>query len=130
MQNPDITEFINRQPAALQPIFSALRQIIFQEAPHITELMQYHIPFYTYHGRLCYLNPRKGAVDLGLCQGAFLANEQGLLVGEGKQERHMRVKSLEDINQVALQALLQEAMLWNELRRKQGNQVRTMHSAF
>ncbi|MEM7055751.1 MAG: DUF1801 domain-containing protein [Bacteroidota bacterium] len=75
------------------------------------------------YGQLCYLNLHKGAVKLGFCQGAFLANEQGLLAGEGKQVRYLSVKSSEDINQIALQALLQEAMLWNELRRKHPNQV-------
>ena len=130
MQNPDITEFISRQPVALQPIFKALRQIVLQIAPHIVEFMQYRIPFYAYHGRLCYLNLRRGAVELGLCQGAFLSNEQGLLVGEGKQVKHMRVKSLADINQVALQELLQEAMLWNELRRKHTKQVKNYAQYF
>lgn len=123
MQHPDITAFINQQPVELQPTFRALRQTILQVAPHIIETIQYRIPFYTYYGQLCYLSPYRGAVKLGFCQGAFLANEQGLLVGAGKQVRYLSVKSPEDINQIALQALLQEAMLWNELRRKHANQV-------
>ena len=121
MQNPTIPAFISQQPVALHPILRALRQNIFQAAPYVVELMQYHIPFYTYHGRLCYLNPRQGAIELGLCQGAFLSNAQGLLVGDGKQVRHLRVKSLGALNQTALQALLQEAMLWNELSGKPAN---------
>jgi len=57
-------------------------------------------------------------VVLGLCQGAFLANIQGLLEGLGKEVRHVRIKNLADIDTVALQALLQEAMLLNEMGRR------------
>jgi len=59
MQNPDVTALIQQQSVAFQPIYKALRQTILQAAPHITEFMQYGIPFYDYHGRLCYLNLRQ-----------------------------------------------------------------------
>jgi hypothetical protein len=55
---------------------------------------------------------------LGLCKGAFLANTQGSLEGVGKEVRHVRIKKMTDIDQVALQTLLQEAMLLNEVEEK------------
>jgi hypothetical protein len=119
MQNPDVTAFISQQPAYFQPIFKALRQLISQEAPpHMHEFIQYGIPFYGYYGRLCYLNLRQGIVELGVCQGAFLSNEQALLVGQGKQVRHIQLQSLADINPEKMREVLQEAMIWNELKKK------------
>ncbi len=118
MQNIDVTAFINQQPTKLRSILSALRIIIFQEALYVEESMKYGLPFYSYYGRLCFLNPSDGAVVLGLCKGALLSNAQGLLEGVGKEVRHIRIKKLADIDQAALQTLLQEAMLLNEMEKK------------
>lgn len=118
MQNLAVTSFINQQPIMLRNLLSALRTIIFQTALHVEESVKYGIPFYSYHGRLCFLNPRHETVTLGLCKGAFLANAQGLLEGEGKEVRHITVKNLADLDQEALQTLLQEAILLNEVGKK------------
>lgn len=114
----NVTTFINQQPARAKNILDALRTIILQTAPHLEESMQYGLPFYSYHGRLCFLNLRNETIILGLCKGAFLANAQGLLEGEGKEVRHVKIKSLTDIHPEALQMLLQEAALLNELKNK------------
>ena len=118
MQDLGVTAFINQQPTAFKNILSALRIIILQAGPGIEETVKQGIPFYSHHGRLCFLNLRHGGVELGFCKGAFLSNDQGLLVGDGKEVRHVRIKSLADIDQAALQALLQEAMLFNEVAKK------------
>jgi len=117
MQDLGVNAFINQQPTTLRHVLNALRIIILQVGPQIEETIKYNVPFYSYHGRLCFLNTRDGVVELGFCQGAFLSNEQGYLVGEGKEVRHARMKSLADIDQGAIQALLQEAILLNEERK-------------
>lgn len=118
MQDLGVSTFINQQPLALKHLLNALRVLILQAGPYVEETIKYNIPFYNYQGRLCFLNTREGGVELGFFQGAFLANEQGLLVGEGKEVRHVRIKSLAHIDQEAIQALLQEAMLLNEVKKK------------
>lgn len=80
--------------------------------------MKYGIPFCSYYGRLCFLHPRCETVALGFCKGVFLEKMQGLLQGDGKEVRHVIVKTLVDIDQKLLQTLLQEAMLLNEMEKK------------
>jgi hypothetical protein len=118
MQKIDVTAFINQQPTVPRGILNALRVIIFQTVSHIEESIKYGLPYYSYHGRLCFLNFRGDTVLLGLCKGAFLANMQGLLEGTGKEVRHVKIKKLADIDQAALQMLLQEAALFNEMEKK------------
>ena len=115
MEHIDVTFFIDQQPSELKSILRALRSIIFQTVPYVDESIKYDIPFYNYYGRLCFLNPRNSTVLLGLCKGVLLANMHGLLEGTGKEVRHIRIKHLKDIDQTALQALLQEAVLLNEM---------------
>jgi hypothetical protein len=121
MHNPKIVGWINEQPIVLQPIFTQLRQLILDELPYIREYMAYQIPFYSGYRRICYLNNRQGVVEVGLCQGAFLSNKQGLLTGYGKEVRHIRVHGLAGIKQLEIRAILQEAMLWDQLKNRHKN---------
>lgn len=99
-------------------MLQTLRSTILQVAPHIDESIKYAIPFYSYYGPLCFLNVRRDVVTLGLCRGACLADEQGILEGRGKEVRHVHIRNMLDINITALQVLLQEAALLNEVSRK------------
>jgi hypothetical protein len=65
-----------------------------------------------------FLNPREGESVLGLYKGAFLSNTQGLLESTGKEVKYIRIKNLIDIDKAALQTLLQEAMVLNEMDKK------------
>ena len=118
MQDLGVTAFINQQPPPLRHVLSALRVIILQAGPYVEETIKYGVPFYSYYGRLCFLTLGDSLVKLGFCQGAFLANKQGLLGGDGKEVRHVRIQSLKAINQAALAILLQEAMLFNKEKKK------------
>ena len=99
MQDTHVTAFINQQPPKLRNILSALRTTILQSGLSIEESIKYGLPFYSYYGQLCFLNPRDEIVLLGLCKGAALSNTQGLLEGDGKEVRHVRIRNLSDIHQ-------------------------------
>lgn len=118
MEYRNVTAFIAQQPLFRKRILCSLRMIILQTGLHIKESIKYGIPFYDYYGQLCFLNPKEETVLLGLCKGAFLSNEQGLLQGEGKEVRHVRIKHFSDIDSEVLQSLLHEAMLLNEHKHK------------
>ena len=114
MKDSNVQAFIAQQPLFQKHILSSLRMTILHTGLRIAESIKYGIPFYDYCGQLCFLNPKKEVVLLGLCKGAFLSNEQGLLEGEGKEVRHIRIKRFSDIHPEVLQTLLHEAMLLNE----------------
>jgi hypothetical protein len=48
-------------------------------------------------------------VNLGFHQGASLSDPEGLLEGEGKQMRHIKIRSLNDLMNPAIRAYIQEA---------------------
>ncbi len=59
--------------------------------------------------RICYIAPQKNYVNFGFFFGGRLPDPQHVLVGEGKRMRHIKVRSLEDASNPALEQLMKEA---------------------
>jgi hypothetical protein len=91
----------------------------------VGESIKYGIPFYTYHGLLCYLNPKRDYVDFGFCRGVQLSDEAGLLYGDNKEIRKVKVTQLTGPLVQSLRQLVQEALLVNEERKKKKQEVRS-----
>ncbi len=113
-----VEDFIAAQPAESQSRLRNLRKLILDAAPHVGESIKYGIPFYTYHGLLCYLNPKPGYVDFGFCRGVELSDEAGLLYGDNKEIRKVKVTQLTGPLVQSLRQLVQQALLVNEERKK------------
>lgn len=114
-----VDDFIAAQPADSQLRLRGLRKLILDAAPHVGESIKYGIPFYTYHGLLCYLNPKPDYVDFGFCRGVQLSDEAGLLCGDNKEVRKVKITQLDGPVAQSLRQLVQEALLVNEGRKKE-----------
>lgn len=68
----------------------AVRDLIIDKIPGVTEKLSYGIPFYYLKGHFCYLNPLKIGLDLCFMDGIYLEDPYSVLTG-GKRKR---VKSL------------------------------------
>jgi hypothetical protein len=93
---------LQRMPPQLRDIVLELRSLIVSVAPSVTEIC--HPKGFTY-----YLAERGGPVSAGLCQiglhrdhvrlafvhGVFLPDPKGLLEGDRKYKRHVRIYSYE-----------------------------------
>jgi hypothetical protein len=115
---PTVDDFIAAQPADTQFRLRTLRKLILDAAPHVGESIKYGIPFYTYHGLLCYLNPKPGYVDFGFCRGVQLFDEAGLLYGDNQEIRKVKVTQLGGPLAGSLRQLVQQALLVNEVKKK------------
>jgi hypothetical protein len=115
---PTVDDFIAAQPADAQYRLRMLRKLVLDAAPHVGETLKYGIPFYTCHGLLCYLNPKPGYVDFGFCRGVELSDEAGLLYGDNKEIRKVKVTQLTGPLAGSLRQLVQQALLVNEGKRK------------
>ncbi len=60
---------------------------------------------------VCAIAPHMKHVNLIFSQGAELPDYSGLLVGTGKEARHVRLKSEEETQTFGLQTLLEEAKI-------------------
>ena len=109
-----IEKYLEMAPPGLRDIVLEIRNIVASIAPNATERQ---------HGRgfSYYFKEQGGPVSAGICQvgifsdhirlgfihGAFLPDPQGLLVGEPKYKKHIRLYSYEDAPWEYLRQLIQ-----------------------
>lgn len=58
-----------------------------------------------------YIMPQRTHVNLGLYQGARLPDPEGLLEGEGKLLRHVKLRSAADVERPALRRLIEASLV-------------------
>lgn len=106
----DIYEFQLPQPQ--QEIVQRLRDFIAHHYPELLETLKWHVPVYS----LCSTNYLLGFqvfkrhVNLNFFKGAQLYDPQGVLAGSGKQVRHVTFRTINDIDESALQALIDQTI--------------------
>jgi hypothetical protein len=106
-----ITGFFARQSATQRTILETLRQLVEEAAPDATASIKWGMPFYSI-GRtmMCALDAFKSHVNLILSgpPGAF-DDPDGLLEGEGKTGRHLKLRTPDELPRDAVRGWLRTA---------------------
>jgi hypothetical protein len=90
-------------------VAAELDRIVMEVAPQAGKVIKWVQPTYEDHGLLCYFKAFKTHVNFGFFRGAELDDPDGLLEGTGEKMRHVKLKSLEDVNEEALKRLVYAA---------------------
>ena len=108
------------EPEEIQSLAIKLREIIKEVIPLAEEAVKWHVPYYSYHGALCYINPHSDKISLGFAKGMILSNAQGILRGEGelKQVRYIYFYPGEELPKQTITEILSEAAMINEFGMK------------
>jgi hypothetical protein len=107
-----IDGFFAKQPPHLRPILETLRQMIEEAAPGASSAIKWGMPFYTIGDRMmCALAGFKAHVNLILAgpPGTF-ADPDGLLEGDGKTGRHLKLRSLDELPRAQVRGWLRTAV--------------------
>lgn len=109
-RDPAVDAYVTSKPPAVRETAEALVTMIRRAVPDHTEIV--------YHGalRFCadripfaYVAAHKSHVNLGFFYGANLPDPDNLLLGEGKQMRHVKVLSPGEANRSRLRQLVKAA---------------------
>ncbi len=106
-----IDGFFAKQPAHLRPIVDELRKLVESAAPDADSSLKWGMPFYTIDGTtMCAIAGHKSHVNLILSgpPGTY-DDPEGLLTGEGKTGRHLKLKTLDDLPRDAVRGWLRTA---------------------
>ena len=110
-----VTEYIASLPSPQKEICQSLRELILENLPQMREEYKWNYPAYYYDGkRICLASGFKEHVTLELFYGAHLKEAQGRIVGEGKNTRHIKLRSLQDIDTCYFINLLQQSIELSE----------------
>lgn len=130
-----VEEMLLELPVGERKIVQHLRALVVECLPKAKEKLSYGVPFYTRNRMICFIWPptitwdpqqlkKKEAnlakgVTLGFCQGNRMSNEDGALLAEGRKQVYcIYFKTLDDIDDQQIRALLFEAELVDESFRK------------
>jgi hypothetical protein len=98
-----VIEYIEKQKSPQKEICKKLREIILNTFPNIREEMRYGVPYY---GNKYYIVALKTHVNLGFSIKGLSKEEIELFEGSGKTTRHIKISTIEDIDEEKIKKLL------------------------
>ena len=114
--NGTFEDVVSEVSPQIKEIAHAIRALLAEIKPGITEvpwgnqkIAGYGVGPKKMSEHFCYIAPQKYYVNLGFMYGADLPDPDGLLEGSGKLLRHVKIRSLEDLQRPALRKLIEEA---------------------
>jgi hypothetical protein len=107
-------EYLREKNLGLQEAANQLRAIVKKSLPKAKEAINpWHVPIFELHGPICYYMAGKNHITLGFIRGTSLPDPEGLLEGTGKNLRHVKIKSVDDLNRKGLRELIKSAAALN-----------------
>jgi len=99
-----IDEYINKQNSPQKEICIYLRKLIHKTIPGSSEEMKWGVPVFA--GGKFYIGSFKDSVNLGFSIIGLDDSEVALFEGTGKTMRHIKIRSLGDIDDKKLSGLI------------------------
>jgi hypothetical protein len=117
----EVQSYISSRPHYQAEIMTVLRSMVLDTGPHVQEKVSYTVPYFYFHGPLCYLSPKPDGVYIGFVHGNQLSNEEGMLeAGKRKFVRAITFHSLAELEEKEddVRKILNEAAILNEYMRR------------
>ena len=111
-----VEQFLSTYPPDVQAIAEKARALIQEIVPDVQERVYEAYKTIGYgsgtkmDAMFCYIAPLKDRINLGFYRGVVLKDEDKLLEGTGKLLRHVKVRSMADVEKPALRQLIVEAV--------------------
>ncbi len=96
-------------PERYRPLVAALRDLVRECAPGADETALYGSPAWKGEKGLAIISVSKTHLTFAFDRGAEFTDSHGLLAGAGKKTRHVKLKSLDTLNEEALRDYIAQA---------------------
>ncbi|MFD0855066.1 DUF1801 domain-containing protein [Actinomadura adrarensis] len=96
-------------PDDFRPIVEKLRVLVRECAPHAAEVVLYGSPAWKGTRSMAIISVSKTHLTFAFDRGAEFDDPHGLLAGTGKKTRHVKLKSMTDVNEPALRDYITQA---------------------
>ncbi len=108
----DIEMILENHLTEVQEICLALRKVIKEAAPELQEEVKWGWGNIVYKrsGIICAISPYSYHVNLNFYQGFRLSAPPGVLEGNGRELRHVKLQTIDDIRPDLLADLIRQAM--------------------
>jgi hypothetical protein len=113
----NLVELLADCPDHLCDLVLELRDLVRAVAPETTETIRWNaLNYHKAHegglvkGAVCQIVPRDDCLHLAFIHGAFLPDPTGLLDGDRKAKRYVRILTSDDVHNPAIQSLIRAAV--------------------
>ncbi|NEM99306.1 DUF1801 domain-containing protein [Pontibacter burrus] len=106
--HPQVTDYITNS-GNQQEILQTIRQLILDTIPNVTEEFKWSRPVFRADKDFAYLKTAKAYVTLGFFNFQKLQDPDNRLEGTGKDMRHIKLKTINDIDRELLTAWFKTA---------------------
>ncbi|GAA4317501.1 DUF1801 domain-containing protein [Flaviaesturariibacter amylovorans] len=107
--NPEVSRYISEASEAQRPILEAVRRIVHNSVPGVQEDYKWSRPVFRAAQDFAYLKTAKAYVTLGFYDALRLRDPQSRLEGTGKGMRHIKLRTLADVDELLLSEWLRTA---------------------
>ncbi len=119
-----VEKFLSMYPAEVQMLAEKTRELVKEIVPGVQERVYEAYKTIGYgsatkmNAMFCYIAPMKDRINLGFYRGTVLPDAEGLLEGTGKLLRHVKLRSVSELERPAVRQLIVDAVA--ELERISG----------
>ena len=100
----EISDYIKKQEYSQKEICQKIRKLILKTLPNIKEEMKWGVP--VFGGGKFYIGAMKNQVNLGFSMNRLTKKEMAFFEGGGKTMRHIKIRTLKDIDKIRVVKLL------------------------
>ncbi len=112
-----INSYLEKKNPKLREVAEGIRKLMKRAVPRISEAINpWGVPTFEFNGPLCYMMIGKHHVTLGFLRGTSLMDPKRLLEGTGRNLRHVKLRTVEDVKMAGLKELLAEAAHLNRVQ--------------
>ncbi len=107
----NVDEFIQAKVLPqFHPVVEAIRALMRETAPEASEAIAYGIPVFKMRRIIAVISPTKKDITFSFSRGAEFEDRYGLLKGEGKVSKVVKIRRVEEMNVEALKYYIRQAV--------------------
>ncbi len=111
MSSDEVDDFVEaRVLPQFRDIVAMIRQLMRETAPAASEAIRYGIPTWKATRIFAFLSPTKRDITFAFARGVQFEDKYHLLKGAGKVSRHLKLKSLKDVDAEVLRYYVNQAL--------------------
>jgi hypothetical protein len=119
-----IDDYVEKKGSKLIAVAEGLRRLVKKSVNGSTESVNpWGIPAFESNGPMCFFMVGKNHVTFGFLRGTSLPDPEKLLEGTGKNLRHVKLRTVEDLQRPGVKNLIVAAAMMNKREPMEGMRV-------
>jgi hypothetical protein len=106
----NVDAYVRSLAPGKRALVQTLRRLVKTQAPHLVEVMKWGNVCWTGKGNVCLVHVEDDRLDFGFFYGTALPDPKGILVGNGKFLRMVKVRQASDIRPRELAGVIASAV--------------------